>query len=52
MVGAEDMRLKQTQSMTKYLQKCNQRNKTTNVISIFINVYNVIIFHNVKRTYN
>lgn len=52
MVGTEGMRLKQTQSMTKYLQKWNQRNKTTNVISIFINVYNVVIFHNVKRIYN
>ena len=48
MVGTEGMKLKQTQSMTKCLQRWNQRNKTTNVISIFINVYNVVIFHNIK----
>ena len=49
MVGTEGMRLKQTQSMTKCLQRWNQRNKTTNAISIFINVYNVVIFHNIKE---
>ena len=34
--------------MTKCLQRWDQRNKTTNVTSVFINVYNVVIFHKIK----